>query len=259
MEKAGRDELLPKAGALRNDLQTIQSELKVRCPTIAVLCLHESYSGFSEFTARMPDELRRNRSGFSVPLSKPFDTRVAKEGFQWLAHWFASWSLILMKKEYENKDGNAKLVLMNAQFRTDLAGVCRLIESSFAIHARAEPILVRGCYFAVCGPEFDNRAFVPGLIKGSGSKMIDDTRYTSWSRGADLIDRRYRLASLGIGLATAAIALPIWFTQIIQRPVPPGVGHPFWGWIGLMFLAAVWLVGLLAPQIRRLRAAQPSK
>ena len=32
MEKAGSDELLPKAGSLRNDLQTIQSELKVRCP-----------------------------------------------------------------------------------------------------------------------------------------------------------------------------------------------------------------------------------
>ena len=194
-----------------------------------------------------------------MPLSRPFDHSVAKEGFQWLAHWFASWSLILMKKEYQNKDGNAKLVLMNAQFRTDLAGMCRLIESSFAIHARAEPILVRGCYFAACGPEPDNHAFVPGLIKGNGSKMIDDTRFTSWSRGADVIDHRYRLASLGIGLATAAIAVPIWFTEIIPRLERRGVDHPFWGWIGLMFLAAVWLVGLLAPQIRRLRAMQPSK
>jgi hypothetical protein len=257
--KAGSPELLQKVGGLRNDLQIVRTELKVRSPTIAVLCLHESYSGFNEFAARMPAELRLNRSGFSVPLSHSLDRAATVHGLKWLAQWFFSWSLNLMKEDFQNKDGNSKLVAMNAQFWRDLERLSNLIEASFSTHARAEPILARGCYFAACGPEPESHAFVAGLIKGESSKMVADARHTRWSLGADLVDRRYRMAALGLGLATAATAVPIWYYAIIPRLASPGVGRPWLGWLGLIFLVVMWLVGLLAPQIARLRAMRASK
>ena len=250
MEKATSAEALQKAGPLRNDLQTIWSGLKLRCPAIAVLCLHESRSGFNEFANRMPDSLRSNRCGFSVPLSLPFNKGVAQRGLNWFAQWFQSWSLNLMVQDYLNKDGNGKLVELNAQMRRDLPGLRDLIDSSFSTHARAEPILVRGCYFIACGPEPENHAFVAGLVRGTKSKMITDAGCTCWSRGADDIERRYRLISLGLGLGAAAIALPVWFWGIWHRLANPRVGLGWLFWTGLGLLAIIWLAGLLYPLIR---------
>ena len=257
--KAGSPELLQKAGALRNDLQTIRTELKVRCPTIAVLCLHESYAGFDEFAARMPARLRFNRSGFSVPIALDFDRPSIVHGLKWLAQWFFSWSLSLMKEDFQNKEGNNKLVSMNAQFWRDVERLRNLIEASFSTHARAEPIMVRGCYFAACGPNPESNAFVAGLIKGEASKMVADAPHTEWSRGADVVDRRYRLASLGLGLATAAIALPIWYKEVIGRLKDPRLNMEWLGWVGLACLAAVWLVGLLLPVLRERFASRRTK
>lgn len=250
MEKATSAEALQKASPLRNDLQTISAAFKLRCPAIAVLCLHESRSGFNEFARRMPDSLRNNRSGFSVPLTLPFNKGVAQRGLNWFAQWFQSWSLNLMVQDYLNKEGNGKLVEMNAQMRRDLPGLRDLIDSSFSTHARAEPILVRGCYFIACGPEPENHAFVAGLVRGAKSKMIADAGYTSWSRGADEIERRYQLISLGLGLGTAAIVLPIWFGGIWHRLKNPRVGLDWLFWTGLVLLAIIWLAGLLYPLIR---------
>jgi hypothetical protein len=257
--KAGTPELLQKAGALRNDLQTIRTDLKVRCPTLAVLCLHESYSGFDEFAVRMPVRLRLNRSGFSVPPKRTLDRPTVTHGLKWFAQWFFSWSLNLMKEDFQNKEGNGKLVSMNAQLWRDLERLCNLFESSFSTHARAEPILVRGCYFSACGPVPENHAFVAGLIKGEGSKMVADAPYTEWSRDAVVVDRRYRLASLGLGLATAAIALPIWYDAVIGRLKKPGVNLPWLGWLGLIGLSALWLGGLLVPFVREWSAARTAK
>jgi hypothetical protein len=207
----------------------------------------------------MPARLRLNRSGFSVPLALTLDRATTAKGLKWLAQWFFSWSLNLMKEDFQNKEGNSKLVTMNAQLWRDLERLSNLIEASFSTHARAEPILARGCYFATCGPEPESHAFVAGLIKGAASKMVADARHTQWSRGADVVDRRYRMAAVGLGLATAAIALPIWYFEIINRLNSPAVGRPWLGWLGLISLAVVWLVGLLAPQMHRLRVMRVAK
>lgn len=250
MEKATAAEALQKTSPLRNDLQTISAAFKLRCPALAVLCLHESRSGFNEFARRMPDNLRHSRCGFSVPVTLPFSKGVARRGLNWFAQWFQNWSLNLMVQDYLNKEGNGKLVEMNAEMRRDLPDLCDLIDSSFATHARAEPILVRGCYFIACGPEPEHHAFAAGLVRGPKSKMIADAAYTSWSRGADEIERRYRLISLGLGLGAAAIALPVWFEGIWHRLKNPRVGLGWLFWTGLAFLAILWLVGLLYPLIR---------
>jgi type VI secretion system protein ImpL len=243
LAQAATPELLKKAGALRNDLQTIRGELKVRCPTFAVLCLHEVYAGFDEFAARMPARLRMSRSGFSVPLALTLDRASIGQGLRWLAQWFFSWSLSLMKEDFNNKEGNSKLVTMNAQLWRDMERLRNLLEASFSTHARAEPIMARGVYFSACGAEPESFAFVAGLIKGDGGKMIADSSCTMWSAGADAYDRRYRNLSLAMGLATAAIALPIWFSAIMGRV-------PWLGWVGLAFLIVVWLVGLIIPVLR---------
>lgn len=258
-EKATAPETLKQIGPLRNDLQTIQSELRVRCPVIAVLCSQESGSGFNEFAARMPASLRNNRCGFSTPVLQGFNHGVAERGLRWYAQWLQSWSLNLMVQDYVASEGNSKLVEMNAEMRRDLAALCTLVETAFSTHARSQPVMVRGCYFATIGPEPENHAFVAGLVRGARSKMIGDAPLTSWASEAGVLDRRYKLAALALGLAAAAIALPIWLFRVLPKLNTPTPGLPnglgWLGWSGLGVLALVWGVGLLYPRIRGRRRA----
>jgi hypothetical protein len=251
MEKAASTELLQSVGALRNDLQTIRAELNVRCPTVAVFCRHEPYTGFDDFAMRIPSNVRSRRAGFSVPVAQPFDRPAGQKGLGWLVQWFSMWSLKLMCDNYHETEGNKRLVLMNARLWHDLPAIRHLLEVSFSAHARAEAVLVRGVYFASCGADRDTHAFVAGLINGQGSKIIADGAYTSWSRGADAVDRRYRLASLGLGLAAGAIALPIWFWEVIGRLSSDAGPDQKSHWLPgvavacLGVLALIWIAGLI--------------
>ncbi len=250
MEKAASPELLQGVGSLRNDLQTIRAELGVRCPTLAVFCLRESYAGFDEFTARIPQGVRIRRCGFSVPVAQPFDRAAAMRGLGWLVQWFSTWSMKLMTDDYHDTAGNNNLVSMNAQLWRDLPALGHLLDAAFSTHARAEPILVRGCYFVFCGPDPGTQAFAAGLVNGKTSKMIADAAYTTWSGGAGAIDRRYRLMALGLALATAAFTLPIWYSAVFGRLKPEGVHSDFRPglWLAgacLVALALAWAAGLL--------------
>jgi hypothetical protein len=264
LKEAAAGELIQGVGALRNDLQTIRAELNVRCPTLAVFCLREPYGGFEEFARRIPSNVRIRRCGFAVPPAQRFDRAAAQKGLGWLVQWFSTWSLKLMTDEYHETRGNNDLVIMNATLWRDLPALCHLVEVSFSTHAQAEPILVRGCYFVVCEPEPEARAFAAGLINGKASRMIADAVHTSWSRGADAIDRRYRLVALGLALATAMITLPIWYWGIIERlgaeevrkSLPAG---PWLAWGCLGVLAAVWTAGLSYQWLGRKPRAKPAR
>ena len=192
-----------------------------------------------------------------MPAGMAFSKDAAQRGLNWFAQWFQNWSLNLMVQDYINKEGNAKLVEMNAQIRRDLPALRDLLDASFSTHVRAEPTLVRGCYFVACGPEPENHAFIAGLVRGPRSKMIADASYTSWSGGAEEVERRYRRLSLGLGLATLALALPIWILGIRHYLVKAGIGPwPFWAGLGL--LSCCWLVGLSLPWIRA-RIGRPAR
>jgi type VI secretion system protein ImpL len=263
MENAASPELLQGVAALRNDLQTIRAELSVRCPTLAVFCLRAPYAGFDEFVARIPSNVRIRRCGFSVPSSQPFDRAAALKGLSWLAQWFSTWSMKLMTDDYHNTEGNNRLVTMNAQLWRDLPALGHLLDVSFSTHARAEPILVRGCYFVSCGPDPESQAFAAGLVGGKSSKMLADAVYTTWSGGAGAIDRRYRLAALGLGAATAVIGFLIWNRAILDRLEQMNVRNYFpaghwlaWGSVGTLVLA--WAAGLLYQWFGRRGPAKPA-
>ena len=262
-EQATASETLRRIGPLRNDLQTIQSGLKVRCPVIAVFCTRGRGSGFDEFAARMPAALRNSRCGFSTPTATGFDHGVAERGLRWYAQWLQNWSLNLMVQDYQATEGNSKLVEMNAAMRRDLPTLCTLVETAFSTHARAQPVLVRGCYFAITGPEPGNHAFVAALARGPRSKMIGDAALTSWAGSAGVFDRRCKLAALAIGLAAAALSLPVWILSVAPRlgtPTPRAPHGAAWlGWSGLGALALIWSVVLLYPRVRgRRRPAEAS-
>lgn len=262
MEKATADETLKRIGPLRNDLQTIQGALKVRCPVIAVVCAEGPGTGFEEFAARMPAALRNSRSGFSTPTGLGFDRGVAERGLRWYAQWLQSWSLNLMVQDYAATEGNRRLVELNAAMRRDLPALCTLVETAFSTHARSQPVMVRGCYFATIGPEPEDQAFVGGLARGPRSKMIADAALATWAAEADVIDRRCKLAALALGLASAATALPIWTLGVLPRLRAPTPGAPGGvGWVGraaLGLLALTWVVCLLYPAVRgRRRSARP--
>ena len=222
---------------MRNDLQTIRAELNVRCPTLAVFCLRESYAGFDEFAARIPHNVRVG-SAASRSRRPAVRSRAALKGLGWLVQWFSMWSLKLMTDEYHHTQGTANLVTMKPQLWRDLPALCHLIEVSFSTHARAEPILVRGCYFVACGPDPEGHAFAAGLINGKASKIIADPTLHF------LVPRCRRdrpplsPGGPGTGPGTAAIALPIWFYAIMPRLGNSGSGWA--GWAGPRWASWAW-------------------
>ncbi len=248
MERAASPEVLQSVSTLRNDLQTIRAELNMQVPTFAIFCLREAYGGFEEFAARVPPGVRARRCGFSVPVEQRFDLPAAARGLGWLVQWFSTWSLNLMTDEPRDSDGNRRLIAMCARLRCEVPALGQLLNASFSTHAQAEPILLKGCYFVACGPGPEGRAFAPGLVNGKASKLIADAVHATWSRGADAIDRRHRLIAIAIALATAAFALPIWISGIIERLRSPDVviPYPAAGWIAVAVLSALvltWIAG----------------
>lgn len=248
MERAASTEVLQGLSTLRNDLQAIRAELHMQVPTFAIFCLREAYGGFEEFAARVPPSVRARRCGFSVPVTQRFDLAAATRGLDWLVQWFSTWSLNLMTDEPRNSEGNRRLIAMCARLRREVPALSQLLNASFSTHAQAEPIQLRGCYFVACGPGPEDRAFAPGLVNGKASKLIADAVHATWSRGADAIDRRHRLVAIVLALATAAIALPIWISGIIDRLQGPDVvvRYPAAGWIAGAVLSALvlaWIAG----------------
>lgn len=264
MERAASADLLQGVGALRDDLQAIQAELHVRFPTFAVFCLREPSGGFEEFAARVPPGVRARRCGFSIPVAQRVDRAAAARGLGWLVQWFSTWSLKLMADEPRDAEGNRRLVAMNARLWRDVPALSHLLEVSFSTHAQAEPILARGCYFVACGLGPGRQAFAAGLVNGKGSRMIADAAHATWSRAADAVDRRHRLTAIALGLAAAAMALPIWIWGIIGRLRAPDVSarFPAGTWIAAAGLAALvlsWVAGLTYLRLDRKADPKPAR
>jgi len=263
LEDAAGADALKAIGPLRNDLQAIQSAARVRCPIVAVFCLRDGRgTGFAEFAARMPAALRGSRCGFATPGARPFDHAVAEKGLRWFLQWLQNWSLSLMAQDHPEKDGNGRLVELNAGLRRDLPALRTLLETAFATHARAEPLMVRGCYFALCGPGPADQAFVSGLVRGPKSKLVSDAGLTTWAREAGRVDRGYMKAALAVACVSAALTVPVWLLSIAPRlrSVSPGAsrGLGWLAWAGLAGLAVAWAVGLAAPRLRRRRETTAS-
>ena len=261
LEEAAAPAALQEIGGLRDDLQAIQAGLKVRCPTIAVFRPRDGRSGFGEFAARMPPGLRNNRCGFSIPASPPFDPAAAEKGLRWFARWLQSWSLSLLAEDYPALEGNARLVELNAAVRRDRRALRTFLETAFTTHARGLPVMVRGCYVALCGPAPEDRAFVAGLLKGPRSKMVADAPLTTWGAEVERSERSCRRGALALAAASLGLAAPLWIWLVAPRlrATGPGVSGPLgWlAWVGLGALVLGWAVALLAPWGRR--SSRPSK
>gem|GEM_PF-1215487 len=254
LEEATSADGLRAVAPLRNDLQLILSGLAVRCPVILILCVRDGRSGWAEFASRMPTGLRDSRCGFSTPSSRAFDASVADRGLRWFVRWLQTWALNLMVEEQPNREGNSRLVDLTASMRRDLPALRTFAETAFTTHARAEPIMVRGCYVALCGPGPEERAFAAGLARGPKCKLVADAGLTTWGREAGRFDRSYRLTALGLAAAAAVLAAPVWFWGIVPRlrASAPGSSSGV-GWLAWAIpatLAAAWAAFLLVPLMR---------
>ena len=248
-EWATSSDALRQASALREDLQTIRSILRVQAPTLAIFCLRQSDSGFNEFAARMPENLRLSRCGFSVPRSIPFRGEVVSKGISWMSEWFLSWSLRLMVEDIQQKEGNSRLMRMNCEMRRNKLQLAHVLDSAFTMHTQSDPILFRGCYFAAISPEPESRAFVAGLLRSPRGRLLADHLLATWAKDAEKYDRRYRLAAWIMAGLTALFCLPVWYFGVIGHM--ERVGRTSWGWVGLICLAAIWPAVLLLPRTRR--------
>ncbi len=248
-EWATGPDALRQASALREDLQTIRSLLGIQAPTVAIFCLRQSDGGFNEFAARMPENLRLSRCGFSVPRSIPFRGDVVARGISWMSEWFLSWSLRLMVEDILQKDGNSRLMRMNCEMRRNKTQLAQVLDAAFTMHTQSDPILFRGCYFAAISPEPESRAFVAGLLRSPRGRLLADHLLASWAKDADKNDRVYRRVAWSMAALTALLCAPIWFFGVIERLEPLGLASA--GWIGLVSLAAIWPLAIFLPRLRR--------
>ncbi|MEW4568326.1 type VI secretion protein IcmF/TssM N-terminal domain-containing protein [Tautonia sp. JC769] len=237
------------ASAIRNDLNTIRSGLKVRCPTYTVFTGMETVAGFDDFVARIPANLRQSRCGFSIPGARLYRSELISIGIQWMRHWFNSWSLELMVQEIRNKSSNNRLMLLNNVVRRSRDPLIHLLDACLSTHEQSEPVLFRGCYFVSNGVEDHQRAFSTGLVAGRSGRLLVDHELTSWSKEAERQDARYRSIAIALAIVTALAGLPFWYFGIITRL---DATHRSWiGWTGLAGLLSAWIIVLGLRRLRR--------
>ena len=233
---AERPEALKAAGAVRDDLRTIQRVLQVRPPVFALVTGMEGMAGFPEFVARMPVASRQNRCGVAIPGSHEFSGDMINRALIWMAGWFHAWIMNLIAEDLQDQEGNNALIALDLEFRRQRKRLRNLMEAAFSTHRGTEPVLFRGCYFVGTGDLPGEQAFSGGLIRGARGRIPADHRATEWTLDAEREDRHYRRLALYVGLVGGAIVLMAWAYILSLTPL---------GWVGLGALALAWVVAIV--------------
>lgn len=235
-----------RAAAARDDLQSLARTLKVRCPVLVLFTGMEEVPGFLEFVGRLQPPQRQGRCGFAVPRTLEYSEQVSQKGLAWMSGWFHAWSLNLLAEDLLNLPSNIRLWRLGHEFRRLRKRMRDVLDAAFATHPEAEPVLLRGCYFAATGEIPRERAFLAGLLKGPKGRVFAEGNLADWSLAAHEADRRYRRAAWALGLVGGALSLLAWVG--IQR-IHPGF------WVGIPILAVAWIVAIVMMTRRVARAA----
>lgn len=234
-----------RAAAARDDLQALARTLKVRCPVLVLFTGMEEVSGFLEFVSRLQPPQRQGRCGFAIPRTLEYSDQVSQKGLAWMSGWFHAWSLNLLAEDLLNMPSNIRLWRLGHEFRRLRKRMRDVLDAAFSTHPDAEPVLLRGCYFAATGEIPRERAFIAGLLKGPKGRIFAEGNLADWSLAAHEADRRYRRAAWLLGLVGGGLSLMAWIG--IQR-IHPGF------WIGIPVLALAW-IAVIVMLVRRVGRA----
>ncbi len=240
MPWCARPESVREAAAIREDLLVLHRILGVQCPVFAVFGGMQTVPGFDQFAARLAaqvsPQMLDQRVGFAVPATHEFSGDLIQRGLVWQSGWLRVWTLNLLAGDPTDHRGNAGLYTLDAEFRRYRRRLRAILESAFSTHKEAEPVLFRGCYFVADGADRRERAFAPGLFRGSRSRIIADHVVADWTDEATRADHRYNLAALGVGLVGGLPCLAVWLFIAARLP--------WLGWGGLVGLLVLWTLGL---------------
>jgi len=205
--QAGSRENAELQRAVKADLETLQSQLKLRFPSTVLLVGLENDRGFEELVRRVgPQPAGDQRFGHR------FDTRATATNDQLarlcarIGGVFEDWVYTIYRERGSTaRPGNSHLFGLLCKVRTELQGrLLRVLTGGFGhdphVESSDEPIAFSGCYFAATGRSEDRRAFVPAVF----GKLIEEQGRVEWTGRALAEDRHYRLAGR-LGLLIAAV------------------------------------------------------
>ena len=206
------------ADVLRNDLSVIRANLKVMCPSFALVCDLENVPGFREFLQHVPEKDRLRRVGQRFPLAPevPGDgpLKMIDSGLQFIcAAMFPSWVTRCFRLEGPGQDDMATVTEVNTRLYQAMfqllerqRRLSRILTRGL-VFKEGEPLLFGGCYLGATGANpAGEQAFVPGVFQ----RLIEEQNNVSWTGQALEEDAAYsRWARLGYGALGGFAALVI--------------------------------------------------
>ncbi len=185
--------------AIRTDLLTIQDELRIRCPVIALVVDMEREPGFRELAKRMGSRLVvERRFGHRFNLGAVATPEAIKDIADHLGGQFEDfvYELFEMKRALTEKH-NTHLFGLLCKVRCYWKGRLReILEAALCGDAAADESatnrpLFSGAYFAATGAAADQQAFVKAVVE----KMVAEQDQVEWTPAARTADTRYRWAA----------------------------------------------------------------
>ncbi len=206
---------------LDRDLQTMQQELELAAPRVAIVTDLQDAPGGQELVRRIPDDQRHRRFGVRFPQLADCDANrwplLAQQGLQWLCQQLLPGLIYRvlacsdqsLANDEQTWAGNVRLYRFLHAVQQREARLTRIVERGLL--SANQNVCLGGLYFAATGnDENTNQAFLPGVLP----QILEMQNFVAWSPAALRADARCRrwtrigyvlLAMVVVGLAAAAI------------------------------------------------------
>jgi hypothetical protein len=195
---------------LDRDLQTIQAELSVALPRLAIITDIETARGGKELVARIPADQRQRRFGVRLPRLSPTEVaswpRVLEESLQWLTRELVPALGYRLLKSGAPEDtatwrGNASIFEFLDVVRLREARLLRLLQRG-VVPSLGQASL-GGVFFAANATEEPaQQAFLAGVMP----QVLEMQNEVAWTAPAIASNARaWRWTLIGYGLLTAVL------------------------------------------------------
>jgi hypothetical protein len=213
----GDQEAAEVHNAVRVDLATLRSELRLRSQVVVLYGGMEREDGFPELKRRLGPKVAGEQQfgkGYN-PHCPAIDEELAAVS-QHACGAFEDWIYHLFAQKGErlsNPRGNRQLYALVCKIRSLQQRLENVIVKGYAANgdSNEKPHLFSGCYFGATGDKDDRRAFVAGVFK---NRLLAQDEDVEWTNSAVADNERYQLianllVALDIVLVVAIVTLVV--------------------------------------------------
>lgn len=217
----GPREAIQLQRAVKSDTWILRRDLKLRCPTTALIAGMDRESGFRELLRRVGrDRSRAQRFGKGHSLWSPVTAEQMEAVAIHACGAFEDWVYSLFRERGSlTKPGNTKLYALLCKVRRDAAGrIASILRGGYAPDPQddqqIEPMLFGGCYFAALGDSDSRQAFVRSVF----DKLTEQQEDLEWTQAALVEERRFSqianfIVALDIFMVVALGALMVYLIK----------------------------------------------